>query len=404
MTQSESHDQLNVQKKVLLAVVLMPKRWTWSVIIILTLAGLIVGCSLKINPYNLDTQVLSLGFNSPISFDDFTYDSQLGRVIIPAGETGELALFDPANLNKQMITGFSKQTDPSIPIVGTTSAAEAHGFLFGLDQYTTSIKTVNLSTGKVVSSTALQDAPDYIRYVSATNELWVTEKASSQIEIFSMSNASPPVLQSSGDISVPNGPEALIIDEARGLAFTNKPKQSLTAVIQLRTHSVIYEWGNGCSQARGMAVDDADGYLFVACREGKIVVMDMNNDGFQIANQNYGSKLDFVAYNPNNHHVYLPSNGSGIVAIFQLQSVVPTPLPTDTNVPGTTATPSPTSTPGPTPTPNINTSLLWIGSADTAIGSKCVTTDNQNNIWVCDPTTGQIFVIRDIFPDNSGLR
>ena len=175
-----------------------------------------------------------------------------------------------------------------------------------------SIKTIDLSTNNVVGSIPLQAAPGYIRYVSATSELWVTEKDLNQIEIFSVSEDNPPTLQSTGNISVPNGPEALIIDDQRGLAFTNRPNQSLTDVIQVMTHTVIAHWGNGCSSARGMAVDENEGYLFVACEEGKLVVMDINNDGYQITSQNYGGELDFVAYNPNLHHVYLPSSASGI--------------------------------------------------------------------------------------------
>jgi hypothetical protein len=152
-----------------------------------------------------------------------------------------------------------------------------------------------------------------------------------------------------------------------------------------------------------MAVDKNEGYLFVACGEGKLVVMDINNDGYQITSQNYGGELDFVAYNPKLHHVYLPSSASGIVAIFQLQTSFVTPQPTNTNSPGTTPTVSPTATPGATPTPDFKTSLVLLGTADTAIKSKCVTADDFNNIWVCDPNKGQVFVIHDTFPDNGSI-
>ncbi len=379
-------------------------KWVRQVFIILVLAAMLAGCgSLKLNPYNLTTHVVPLPFNTPISYDDFGYDAHLNRVIIPSGETGDVALIDPTSMATRIISGFSTQTDPNNPVVGTSSAAVAGNYMFGLDQHTQSIKTVDLATGSIVASTPLQDAPDYIRYVSAASELWVTEKASNQIEIFSMSEDIPPVLRSTGDIQVPNGPEALIIDDARGLAFTNRPKQSLTDVIQVMTHSVIREWGNGCSAARGMAIDEADGYLFVACNEGKLVMMDINNDGYQITSQTYGGKLDFVTYNPNLHHIYLPSTSSGVLAIFQLQSLLVTPQPTTTTVLGTTPTASSTATPGFTPTPNIRTSLFLLGTADTAVKSKCVTTDNNNNIYVCDPTHGQVFVIHDTFPDQSNL-
>jgi DNA-binding beta-propeller fold protein YncE len=335
----------------------------------------------------LDTQTVPLGFKGPISFDDFTYDADHHRVVIPAGESGALVLINPSDMAKQIITGFSQQTEPdsSVPIIGASSAAVAGGFLFGVDKATQSIKTVDLNARKIVASTPLQSEPDTIRYISATGELWVTEQASNQIEIFSLSADTPPALQPSGNnISVPNGPEGLLFDDTRGLVFTNEPKEGLTAVIQVNTHSVIHEWANGCSQARGMAVDKSEGYLFVACEEGKLAVLDIDN-GFQVTSQNYGANLDAVAFNPKLNHVYLPSAASGIVAIFQLQ-------PPQLTCPNSSEA---------TPDPNIITSLCLLGTADTAIRSNCVAADEENNIWVCDPNKGQAFRIHDTFPNKS---
>jgi DNA-binding beta-propeller fold protein YncE len=377
--------------KVLLRMIQTTKNWTRSLILIPVLASLLAGCGrLKLNPYSLDTKVVPLHFNIPISFNDFIYDSHLRRVIIPAGETGKVVLINPKNMNVQLISGFSQQVDPANPIVGTTAVAVAGGFLFGLDQGTNTIKTVDLSTNNVVGSIPLKAPAEYIRYISATSELWVTEKDLNQIEIFSVSASAdnPPSLQSTGVILVPNGPEGLVIDDARGLAFTNRPNQSLTDVIQVMTHTVIGQWSNGCSSAKGMALDETEGYLFVACDEGKLVVMDINNNGYQITSKNYGGELDFVAYNPKLHHVYLPSSASGIVAIFQLQTLPITHQPIQTNSLGIT------------PTPVFKISLLLLGTADTAIHSKCITADDFNNIWVCDPNHGQVFFIHDTFSDN----
>jgi hypothetical protein len=370
----------------------MRSIWARCAINLLVLIGLLPACSsLKLNPNNLNTQIAPLPFKIPISFNDFTYDSQLRRVIIPAGETGQVALIDPTNMQVQLISGFSRQIDSANPMIGASSVAVAGGFLYGLDQETMSIKTIRLSTGELIASTHLQAAADYIRFVSATNELWVTEKGLQQIEIFSVSGGDPPVPESSGTISVPNGPDALIIDDQRGLAFTNRPNQSLTDVIQVMTHTVIAQWGNGCSSARGMAIDENEGYLFVACQEGKLVLMDINNDGYQMTSQNFGGGLDFVAYNPNLHHVYLPSSASGLVAMFQLQKLLVNPETID--MPGTPRV-SPTAA-----SPDFKISLLLLGTADTDINAKCVTTDENNNIWVCDPKNGQVFIIHDEFSD-----
>lgn len=371
-------------------------------VIILVLSGFLAACSsLKLNPNNLTTRIAPLPFNTPISFDDFTYDSQHRRVIIPAGETGQIALIDPTNMETQLISGFSRQVDSPNPIAGASSVAVAGNFLYALDPETMAIKTIKLDTGSLIASTQVQGAPDYIRFVSATDEVWVTEKGLHQIEIFSVSGDDSPAPVSTGTISIPNGPEGLVIDDHRGLAFTNRPDQSLTDVIQVMTHTVIAHWGSGCSSAKGMAVDEDEGYLFVACEEGKLVMMDINNDGFQITSQNYGGELDFVAYNSLLHHVYLPSSASGVVAIFQLQKL---PVNSEsTNAPEITPEVNPTAAAGAAPHTDFKTSLRLLGTADTDINSKCVTADEYNNIWVCDPNHGQVFIIHDDFPDSGAV-
>jgi hypothetical protein len=372
-----------------------------ALIFILILAGFLTGCrSLKLNPYNLDTEIVGLSFDSPISYKEFTYDSHLHRVIIPAGESGQVALIDPANMQVQFYAGFSRQDDPATPMIGASSVAVAGGYLYGLDIATSSIKMIKLSTGKLVSTTPLQSSPDIIRFISATNELWVTEKEADQIEVFSISEDDPPLLQSRMLISIPNGPEALVVDDQRGLVFTNRPAQGLTDVIQVMTHSVIAHWGNGCSSARGMAVNENDGILFEACEEGKLVVMDINNDGYQITSQNFGGELNAVAYNPDLHHVYLPSGSSGLVAIFQLKTLRVTPGPLPPDAPGKTSEVSLNLNNGARPASELKTTLQLLGTADTDINAKCVTADENNNIWVCNPADGQVFLIHDDFADS----
>jgi hypothetical protein len=337
------------------------------------LAFILVGCSLKLNPYSLDTTAISLSLNQKnISFDEITYDSRLDRVLIPAAESGKLILVDPNNMTKRQISGFSAAPEKagSPPgTVGTTSAVSIRGTIFAIDRAQNQIIAVSPDTGAVSGTTSLEATPDYIRFVSAKNEVWVTEAAAEQIETFNISSDTPPTLERSDAIKVPNGPVYLLIDRQHGLAFTNKPERGVTAVIQVNTHGIIAEWGNGCTKAHGMAIDEDHGYLFVACNEGKLVVMDINNNGHQVTSQNYGGSVDFVAYNPQLQHIYLPSAESAIVAVFRMKRNAANEL-----------------------------TLQRLGTADTGLKARCVTSDAKNNIWLCDPLRGQLFFIPDTFP------
>jgi hypothetical protein len=128
-----------------------------------------------------------------------------------------------------------------------------------------------------------------------------------------------------------------------------------------------------------MAIDENEGYLFVTCEEGKLVVIDIDADGIQITSQNYGGELASVAYNPKLHHVYLPSGASGVVAIFQLQ-----PAPAAASA---------------APAASSEVSLLLLGTADTDLHANCITSDEFDTIWICNPAKGNVFYIHDDFPD-----
>ncbi len=341
---------------------------------------IVAGCTYELNPTNLPTATIDLPGNpGTISFDDMNFDPVLGKILVPASNSTRLDLIDPDTHAIKTISGFSSLTVGGVPQDGVTSVTSSPDLLYATDRGALKLDVIDPVAGAIITSTNVMTTPDYIRYVSATNELWVTEKGLSQIEVFSISKAknAPPV--HSTVIPVPDGPEALVIDNLHGLAYTNRPSKGVTAVIQVMTHNIITDWGNGCSSARGLAMDEENQFLFVACREGKVVMIDAST-GSQLANQSYGGSLDFIGYNPDLQHVYVPSSASAILAIFGVTKTVA----------------SPTSPP--------KYSLVRLGTADTALKAKCITSDNRGEIWVCNPNTGQLMVIKDTFPasDNGG--
>ena len=347
-------------------------------------------CSWRLNPTSLGTTVVAVpGGEGGIEFGDMQYDASLGKVLVPAGGAATLDLIDPDTLEIKgiAVSSTGRQDLPGAHGEGTTSVTAAHGFLYATDRTTLQVHVIDPRLATIVGAAAVTSTPDYVRYVARTNELWVTEKSLEQIEVFKLTSGETPVPVRDGLISVPNGPESLLIDEASGHAYTNQPKVGVTAVIDVATRSIVAQWGNGCSAARGMAMDKERGYLFIACNEGKLVMLDARKDGRHIASENFGGGIDAVGYNPRLAHVYLPSGKSGLLAIF---AVTPTP---STPTPG-----APISAPEPTPSPTVTDRLVRLGTADTAAHARCVTDDDRGNIWVCDPDNGRVFLIKDTFP------
>jgi hypothetical protein len=215
------------------------------------------------------------GGDKGVRLDDMRFSKALNKVLVPAGKTGRLYLIDPVTYAMTSIDGFSSSTeDKKGHHVGVTSVDEGEGFIFTADHGSRKLEAVNEKSGRMAVEAALADDADIIRYVGINHEVWVTEPDGDkkQIEIFSFTAGDKPTLSHTISIPMPDGPESLTIDNAHQHAYTNLGKDAIA--IDLKTHAITANWPNGCEKSRGTAVDEAKNFLFVACGEGKAVVLD----------------------------------------------------------------------------------------------------------------------------------
>lgn len=305
------------------------------------------------------------GGEGGIGFDDLAYVPALGRVVVPAGRTGQLALIDPASRRVTTIEGFSATAAGAAGHgAGTTSADYGRGLLFAIDRTALRLDVVDLKAGKIVAFAPLAASPDYVRFVASRNEVWVTEPDAETIEVFSVSTGAAPTPAHVADIAVPGGPESLVIDASRGKAYANLWKGK-TVAIGLRSRSVGGAWPNGCEGARGLALDAKRGFLFVGCAEGKATVLDLRHRGAVLDSLAHGSGVDIIAYDPLRSRLYLPGGKSATLAVL---SVSP------------------------------EGKLALVATAATAEGAHCVTVDDYRQAWICDPGKGRLLMVRDTAP------
>lgn len=297
-----------------------------------------------------------------IGFDDLGYSPALGRILVPAGRTGDLDLIDPKSLAITTITGFSSDvTYGGGHGQGTTSADAAEGVLLAIDRTRMALLVVEPSTQKTVGSASLASGPDYVRYVSATREAWITEPDAEQIEVFNLADITAPTR--AAVISVKGGPESLVIDSAGQRAYTHLWNNQI-AVVGLKSHSVSAPWSNGCSGgSRGIALDANRGLLFTGCAEGKVTVLDLKSRQI-LSTLSIDSGVDVIAYGPELAHLYAPSASSGALAIVGVSP---------------------------------QGQLTLLGTVSTAKDAHCVTVDSFGRAWVCDPDHGQLLLVRDPF-------
>ena len=302
-----------------------------------------------------------------IGFDDLGFSSALRKVIVPAAQTGKLVLIDPGSNKLEEISGFSSRSGAGGGHdEGVTSADVGRGAIFTADRSEKTLDVVDPGTKTIIAKTKLASGPDYVRFVTPTDEVWVTEPHKSQIEIFSLPEHGLPEPNHSAVIKIANGPESLVIDGARGRAYANLWTDS-TLAIDLHRRAVVARWKNGCNGSRGLALDPVRGFLFVGCKEGKLEVLSLK-DGHHVGEVSSGDGVDIIAYAPSLHHAYLPGAASATMAVVGISASGKADV---------------------------------LATVPTAKGGHCVTVDDINNAYICDPQHGQLLIFHDSIPATS---
>ncbi len=256
-----------------------------------------------------------------IGFDDLVYSASLDRLLVPAGRTGSVYLLSPGTGNALSLRAFPPSSGAAKGHdVGVTSADAGLGLVFAVDRNARVLRALDPQSGKVKSSVALAGKPDYVRYVEATREVWVTEPALHEIEVFSVGRGkSSAILKHSGSIRVPDGPESLVVDSPRRTAFTNS-RGGASLALSVGKRRIKARWKNGCGHSSGLALDEDDGFLFVGCREGKAQALDTIHQGKVLSSVAAGAGVDIIAYDPALRHLYVPGAESATLVIADVGS------------------------------------------------------------------------------------
>lgn len=293
-----------------------------------------------------------------IGFDDLRYSGALHRILVPAGRTGTIVMIDPATHHTALVSGLA--SEPSYAGghgEGTTSVDVGDGVLYATDRTTGQVVSIDTTSRRISSRTALAGSPDYVRFVAPTHEVWVTEPDADRIEVFTITADG---LKHSSFIAIDGGPESLVIDPAGGRAYTHLWSGTSLA-IDVRSRKIVARWPNQCEGSRGIAYDEQLHFLFAGCAEGKAVVMDTTHGGAVLGTASTGGGVDIIDYDPVRRHLYMPGARSATLTIFSV---------------------------------GTNGSLVKIKTAPTARGSHCVATDGKA-AYVCDPDRGRILVVPD---------
>ncbi len=224
----------------------------------------------------LDIKAFPLpGASGPVSLDYLACDRSRGRVWVPVGDTGSADVFDIATSTFTRVDGFkteAREVRGKLRVMGPSSASVGDGVVYVGNRATSEVCSINAETLKLGQCLKLPASIDGVSYVASSKEVWVTTPRDQSLAVL---DAKPNTLRAKLIIKTPGAPEGFAVDQLRGLFYTNLEDKNETLAIDIKTHTIRANWNSGCGSdgPRGVAVDAARNFVFVACTESVHILL-----------------------------------------------------------------------------------------------------------------------------------
>ncbi|HWL84776.1 MAG TPA: hypothetical protein VNO21_03195 [Polyangiaceae bacterium] len=258
-------------------------------------------------PWTAKTVPLPVG-TGPAFFDYIACDRATDRVFVPnARDVGALDVYDVAAATFTRVGGFKTREQDNKGrkrTLGPSSVTVGDGVVYVGNRATSEVCAVNAKTLRVGACLKLSAAIDGIAYVASAKEVWVTTPQTQSLAVLDASK--PASLSSKATIKLPGEPEGFAVDESRGLFYTNLEDKDRSLVIDVKTHAVKSSWNPGCGEEgpRGVALDAARQFLFVACTD-HLQVLDAAHAGAALGKLEMGTGVDNIDYLEGQHLLYV---------------------------------------------------------------------------------------------------
>jgi len=272
------------------------------------------------------------GVSGPVTLDLFAYDRATGQVWIPVGETGSVDVFTIATSTFSRVDGFKtteRESHGHKRMMGPSAAAVGDGVVYVSNRSSSEVCVVNAAALKRGPCFQLESPPDVIAYVAGAKEVWVTTPKLNSIVVLDATR--PDELKTKLVVKTEGAPECYAVDALHDLFYTNLEDKNRTVSIDIKTHAVKATWTLGCSDGpRGIAVDAARNFVFVACTDG-LEVRDGAHDGALLGNLDTGGGVDAIDYLDANSRLYVAAGKAARLTTVQFSDkgvpAVATPRP-----------------------------------------------------------------------------
>jgi YVTN family beta-propeller protein len=166
-----------------------------------------------------------------------------------------------------------------------------------------------------VARIPVADDPDAIFFDSIHNVIYVANGDSNLATLID-----PQTLTVTSTIPLGGKPEFVALDSRTKLIYQNLKDINSVAAVDVATRSVVQRWPlPGCTAPSGMAIDEAQRRLFIACSaNAMLAIFDLS--GHRVTSLvPIGGGPDSVAFDPELHRIYTAGK-SGVLTVIRQDS------------------------------------------------------------------------------------
>jgi len=301
------------------------------------------------------------GSNGPASLDYIAYEPGHERVWVPVGNTGSVDVLDIAKASFDLVNGFkSAERDMrgKKRVIGPSAVSVGEGVVYVGNRASSEVCVVEVSSLKLGQCLTLPQATDGVAYVASTKEVWVTTPRDHSLTVLDATD--PRLLKPKVVVKLEGETEGYAVDETRGRFFTNLEDKDRTVVVNVKTHSTETVYSPGCGEAgpRGLAVDSARNFVFVACTD-HVQVLDAGHGGALLGRLDTGAGLDNIDYLAGKGLLYAAAGRAARLTIAKVDD---------------------------------QGQLAIVATAPTAEGARNAVADAKGNAYVADPANARLLV------------
>jgi DNA-binding beta-propeller fold protein YncE len=236
--------------------------------------------------------------------DHLAYDFSTQQLFVAALGNDTVELVDVRRQRVTSIPGFREPQGVAVAANGTLVAV-ANGEGSGVD-------LLDGRDGHRVREIPLGNDSDNLRYDAGSRHLFVGFGGGALAEI------DPAAGTRLGEVRLPGHPESFQLDPGSSRMFVNVPSANAVEVVDRTTRQVVQTWPLGTHGRANypMALDAADGRLFVGCRAPSRVLVFDTRRGVEAASFDTVGDADDMFYEPSSRRLYV-SGGEGFVDVVQ---------------------------------------------------------------------------------------